>query len=80
MKTKQQLSAVHWATMNQKDGYFLVFLNEKKQNLTAVFCQLEDEMYPNTDNTTPFWCIHCVYILQAWVLAVIHVPSGTRYM
>lgn len=30
MKTKQQLSAVHWATMNQKDGYFLVFLSEKK--------------------------------------------------
>lgn len=30
MKTEQQLSAVHWATMNQKDGYFLVFLNERK--------------------------------------------------
>lgn len=31
MKTKQQLIAVFWTTLNQNDGYFLVFLNEKKQ-------------------------------------------------
>lgn len=75
MKTKQQLSAMRWATMNLKDEYFLVFLNEKNhQFLIAVFCQMEDEVYPNTDN------IHCMYILQAWVVTLIQVPSGTMYM
>lgn len=76
MKTKQQLAAACWATVNQNDGYFLVFLNEKKPS-AAAFCQMQDEMYPNTDSI-PFWCTHCSDILQAWVLAVIQVLSGTH--
>lgn len=56
MKTKEQLTAECWATLNQNDGCFLVFLYEKKpqknkpQNLGCCLLSNQDEIYPNSDS------------------------------